>query len=157
MRHGMFTALTRTMFVRGLREEEIPDLLNWFTSANNYTAARFLTNSSPLVMALPAARRGKRDLEKINAGALELSQDRRRNPSDEAEDMLDVLLNAKGTGGAPYTDQQVLENMVALWFGGQETTPGITTWAFGLLASHPEVRERLFAEVDEVLGDRRPT
>lgn len=156
VRHGVFAALTRTMFARGLTANEVPELLSLFTSSNKYTSARYLTNSSPMIMALPSVRRGKKALARIDARAYELIRERRRDPVDDAQDMLDVLIAATGADGRPLSDQQVRDNMVALWFGGQETTPTVTTWAFGLLASHPKIRDRVLAEVDEVLGDRRP-
>jgi cytochrome P450 len=45
---------------------------------------------------------------------------------------------------------------VTLFVAGHETTATALTWAFHLLAQHPEVRERLEAEVAP-LGDRRLT
>lgn len=157
VRHGVFAALTRTMFARGMQSEEVPELLELFTSSNKYTSARYLTNSSPAIMVLPAVRRGKKALEKIDARAYRLIRERRLDPAEEAQDMLDVLISAQDADGVALTDKQVRDNTVALWFGGQETTPTITTWAFGLMASHPYIRDRVLAEVDDVLGDRRPT
>lgn len=157
VRHGVFDALTRTMFARGMTKEEVPELLELFTSSNKYTSARYLTNSSPLIMALPSVRRGKQALARIDERAYRLIRERRQDPVEDAQDMLDVLIAAKNDDGDTLTDKQVRDNLVALWFGGQETTPTITTWAFGLLASHHDIRDRVLAEVDEVLGDRRPT
>jgi cytochrome P450 len=39
---------------------------------------------------------------------------------------------------------------------GHETTSTALTWAWYLLATHPAVAERLYAELDTVLGDRDP-
>lgn len=157
IRHGMFVALTRTLFARGMTEDEIPLLLDQLSSATTYIAARYLTNSSPLILAIPVVRRGKRDLAKVQARATEVVRARRRDVSQESRDMLDVLIGTADETAGALSDEQVRENTVALWFGGQETTPTVTTWAFGLLASHPHIRDRVLAEVDEVLGDCRPT
>ncbi len=40
---------------------------------------------------------------------------------------------------------------------GHETTANTLTWAWYLLAQHPEAEARLHAELDQVLGDRIPT
>lgn len=156
VRHGVFAALTRTMFARGMTHEEIPELLDLFTSSNKYTSARYLTNSHPMIMAIPSVRKGKRDLDRINARAFELIRERRAAPVETAEDMLDVLVGATNDDGVPLTDNQVRDNLVALWFGGQETTPTVATWAFGILASDHAIRDRVLDEVDRVLGGRRP-
>jgi len=41
--------------------------------------------------------------------------------------------------------------------GGQGTTAIALTWIFYILAIHPEVQDRLFTELIEVLGARTPT
>lgn len=157
IRLGTFLALTRTLFNRGMDADEIPAILQRFTSSNKYVSARYLTDSSPLVLALPSVRRGKRDLEVINARGMQLIAERRGDPRAEAEDMLDVLIASVDDHGEHLSDERIRENVTALWFGGQETTPTVTTWAFGLMAAHPDIYDRVLAEVDEVLGSRRPT
>ncbi|MCX2930669.1 cytochrome P450 [Mycobacterium sp. CVI_P3] len=157
IKFGTFLALTRTLFNRGMAPEEIPLILTRFTSSNKYIAARYLTNASPLVNAFPAVRQGKKDLDAINARAHQLIGERRRTRSGEAEDMLDILIDAVDDKGTPLSDERIRENVTALWFGGQETTPTVATWAFGLMAADPTIYQGVLDEVDEVLGDRKPT
>ena len=49
------------------------------------------------------------------------------------------------------------DELLTLLLAGHETTAGTLTWAWWLLDRHPEVGERLRAEVCEVLGDRTPS
>src|SRR5262249_16753328 len=44
-----------------------------------------------------------------------------------------------------------------LVLAGHETTANALTWAFYLLAKHPDVVQKLCTEIREVLGDREPT
>jgi cytochrome P450 len=44
-----------------------------------------------------------------------------------------------------------------IFLAGHETTANALTWAFYLVAQHPEVRDRLEREVDAALGGRTPT
>jgi cytochrome P450 len=55
------------------------------------------------------------------------------------------------------SDQQVRDEVMTLLFAGHETTSNLLAWTWYLLASHPEVEQRLRAELDEVLGGRLPT
>lgn len=52
-----------------------------------------------------------------------------------------------------------LDDAVNLTFmlAGHETTANALSWFWYLMALHPEARDRMVAEVDDVLGTRRPT
>ena len=156
VRAGVFHALTKTLFKDGVEDREIPDLLYHFTNQSHYMSARILLGDSPLLNLWPKAKSGKASLDKINARIEQLIEGRRAQNRHEPEDMLDVLLQAKDNQGEPLSDRVVRENTMALFFGGQETTPGSVTWAFGLLAANPEKRDRMLAEIDEVLQGREP-
>lgn len=157
IRKAIFTALTRTIFVRGIKEGDVDLLLNWFSSADNYMNMRYLQGEVADSDMSPAIQQGREDLERINRYVYELIAWRRANPASEAEDMLDVLLQAKAADGKSLSDVEIRDNTVALFFGGQETTPSIITWAFGILSANPEKREKLIEEVDRVLGGQPPT
>jgi cytochrome P450 len=156
-REGVFTALTRTIFVRGVKPDDVGLLLNWFASSDNYVNMRYLQGEVADTDMSPAIKQGREDLERINQYVYGLIAWRHANPVDEPEDMLDILLQAKKSDGSALLDVEVRDNVVALFFGGQETTPTVITWAFGLLSANPEKREKLFEEVDRVLGGRLPT
>ncbi|NKI15862.1 cytochrome P450 [Spongiibacter sp. KMU-166] len=157
VRLGIFTALTKTLFVRGIESDEIPGILELFLSSNNYINARYLTNASRFTAILPAIRKGRRDLKKIDKRVYELIAYRKENRVEEAEDMLDTLLEARFSDGTALSDVELRDNITSLFFGGQETTPSEVTWAFGLLAANPDKRQIMLNEIDEVLADRIPT
>ncbi|MEU6480431.1 cytochrome P450 [Streptomyces sp. NPDC047017] len=80
-----------------------------------------------------------------------------RRSGEDRGDLLSALLTArdKENGGA-MTDQEVHDQVMTLLLAGVETTASALTWAWHLLATHPEAEARLHAEVDEVLGGRIP-
>jgi len=55
------------------------------------------------------------------------------------------------------TDQEVLDEVKTVFAAGHETTANALTWTWLLLSEHPEVREKLKAELDMVLGGHSPT
>ncbi|MDB5969992.1 MAG: cytochrome [Hydrocarboniphaga sp.] len=157
VRAGVFGALMRTLFVRGLEHSEIPQLLDWFSRTDTYINALVLSGGSSLVKLLPKVRDGARCLKRIDERVYRLIAERKAHRVDEPEDMLDVLLAAVKKDGSPLSDVELRDNVVALLFGGQETTPTIATWAFGLLAANPDKRRIMLDEIDRVLQGRVPT
>jgi cytochrome P450 len=55
------------------------------------------------------------------------------------------------------SDIQLRDEAVTLLVAGHETTASALTWTLYMLSQYPEVGDRLQREVDEVLGDRKPT
>src|SRR4051812_28449219 len=83
---------------------------------------------------------------------------RRRASGEDRGDLLSMLLDAQDDDdGARMTDRQLRDEAMTLFMAGHETTANTLTWAWYLLAQHPEAEARLHAELDEVLGGRAPT
>ena len=59
--------------------------------------------------------------------------------------------------GDDVTSKQLRDDLMTLLIAGHETTAAVLTWTTFLLAKHPEVKEKVFEEVDRVCGDRLPT
>jgi cytochrome P450 len=81
--------------------------------------------------------------------------DRRARPTD-AEDVLGLLLSVRDERGQPLPLRRVRDEAATFMLAGHETTANALSWMWYLLALNPDARERMLAEVDEVLGDRRP-
>ena len=67
------------------------------------------------------------------------------------------ILNFLIASGDDVTSKQLRDDLMTLLIAGHETTAAVLTWTTYLLATHPDVKERGRAEVDEVCGDRKPT
>jgi cytochrome P450 len=77
------------------------------------------------------------------------------HPHDTPSDLLDLLI-ASGGDEAPLTTREIRDEVSTLVLAGHETTANTLAWTFTLLSRFPAVRERLYAEVDEVLAGRDP-
>ena len=55
------------------------------------------------------------------------------------------------------TRNQIGDELMTFMLAGHETTANAMAWTWRNLSLNPEARERLFDEVDTVLGDRIPT
>ncbi|MEU1203653.1 cytochrome P450 [Streptomyces sp. NPDC005813] len=65
-------------------------------------------------------------------------------------DMLSLLLKAEDEAtGAPLTPHQICSEILTLAVAGTETTASVPAWVLYELARHPEIDERVRAELDE--------
>jgi cytochrome P450 len=110
-----------------------------------------------LRMPLPFLRRFQQAGEKLDATIYRIIEERRRSGADTG-DLLSMLLLARDTEGdqAGMTDKQVRDETLTLFIAGHETTATALTWAWYLLAQHPEAEARMHAEIDRELGGRPP-
>lgn len=67
-------------------------------------------------------------------------------------DVLDMLLAARDdaptTGNASLTSQEIHDNCILLFTAGFDTASSALTWWIGLMATHPDVVEKLRLEID---------
>ncbi|MCV7442240.1 cytochrome P450 [Mycobacterium paraense] len=75
------------------------------------------------------------------------------HPTDSG-DLLNVLLRADG---GSWPRQRIRDEALTFMLAGHETTANAMSWFWYLMAQHTEARDRMLAEIDDVLGARRPT
>jgi cytochrome P450 len=84
--------------------------------------------------------------------------DQRRQSDTEHGDLLSLLLQARDEDdGGGMGDRQVRDEAMTIFLAGHETTALALSWTWYLLATHPDVEERLATEVRTVVGNRLPT
>jgi cytochrome P450 len=66
----------------------------------------------------------------------------------EGVDILSLLVDARDEEGAAMPDVEVRDQLITLLLGGHETTASSLAWAFERILAHPEVHDRLVAEID---------
>ncbi len=74
-------------------------------------------------------------------------------------DLLGMLLSVRDEDGdkGALSDKEVRDQCMTLFLAGHETTASALTWWGYTMAAHPAEALRAQAEVDQVLGQRRPT
>jgi len=108
--------------------------LSWPTRGNR-AFHRAMANLNGAVYGLINARRGKQPIP----------------------DLLGALLDARYEDGEPMPPEQLRDEVVTIIGAGHETTAMALTWGCSALSRNPEVRRKLQAEIDTVLGKRAPT
>jgi cytochrome P450 len=125
------------------------------------TVNEFFANSPEAVVLLPAwvptPRNRRMNAAVASLDALIYQIIARRRAGEPRDDLLGTLLAAQDDDGARMSDGQLRDEAMTLFLAGHETTALALAHTLYLLGTHPEVAERLRAELDAVLGDRLPT
>jgi cytochrome P450 len=84
--------------------------------------------------------------------------EKRREDSEKPEDMLGILMDARDEDdGLGMPDRQVRDELMTIFLAGHETTANAISWTLFLLSQHPEIENKLFEEINTVIGNRPPS
>ncbi|KAF0312472.1 putative cytochrome P450 6a13 [Amphibalanus amphitrite] len=80
-------------------------------------------------------------------------KEREEHPERRRNDYLQLLIDSRrdDSQARKLTDDEITAQCLLFFFAGNDTTSNALTWAARELAFHPEVQERVQAEIDEVL------
>src|SRR5260370_33443298 len=110
--------------------------------------------SPPLGFPTPRNRRIQQAIRTLDGVVQEIITEHRRLVDDK-DDLLSMLLLARDEEtGEGMNDRQVRDEVMTLLLAGHETTSNALTWTWYLLSQHPDVENRLHAELEQVLGGR---
>lgn len=98
-------------------------------------------------------REGQRIALALDKAVNAVLDDRIAHPIESA-DLLNVLFSADNR---TWPRKRVRDEALTFMLAGHETTANGMTWFWYLMSLNPDAREGMFAEIDAVLADRRPT
>ena len=107
----------------------------------------FLSKESERNLRIVMQVRESRDL------IMSVIRDRRARAGETPFDFLAMYMDARDKDGEPFSDDELLDELVTLIVAGYETSAGTLNWAWFLLAQHEHAEERLIAEAAGVIGD----
>ncbi|KAM8921100.1 cholesterol 24-hydroxylase-like [Pelodytes ibericus] len=144
------------MELNSLEDEETP-----FPQAISLVMRGLVETRNPLVKYLPGKQGLIREIQK-NARLLRETGkkcvEERQRAIDQGEEVpIDILTQIlKGAALEEDCDpESLIDNFVTFFIAGQETTANQLSFAVMELARHPEILEKVQAEVDEVIGSKR--
>jgi len=68
-------------------------------------------------------------------------------------DIASQLIAARSEDATPFTRTELIDQLGVFFLAGHETTASVLTWVLFILGTHPDMAERVRAEVREVAGD----
>jgi cytochrome P450 len=135
---------------------EAPAFSEAFNQSNSFLGKYLTMPFPPLQVPTPRNRRFHRDLKVLDEVVYQMIRERRQTKEDRG-DLLSMLLGAVDEETAEgMTDLQLHDEVLTLLLAGNETTAMALAWCWYLLAQHPEVDERLYAELETTLAGRTP-
>ncbi len=155
MMHLTLAVAGKTLFDADIEQEA--DEIGAALSAALLLFRRTSSPFYPVLEKLPLAsnRRFAQANQRLDQTIYRMIAEHRRNPNHD--DLLGMLMAAQDEeGGGQMTDQQLRDEAMTIFLAGHETTAIATTWTWYLLSQHPEVEERLHAELRHVLDGRLP-
>jgi cytochrome P450 len=143
---------TQALFSRDLRNQRMGDYMLEFFDLFNAKATAPIT--APAWVPTPTNRRLRFLVDEVNAFLDPIIQERKTSGDDHG-DLLSFLLEAQrqDTSGI-LTDAQVRNEVTDLFAAGYENVAHQLTFALYLIAKHPDVADKLYEEIDRVLGDK---
>lgn len=153
--------LTLTIVVRALFSSDVSDDVHEISQAltaviKDLGALTSTLFSVPVSFDPGRNRRMKAALGTLDNIVFRIIEGRRKNPGQHG-DLLDMLLLAEDPEtGERLDDTRLRDEAVTMLVAGHETTATSLTWAWSLLADHPEAEQRMWAEIDALEG-RDPT
>lgn len=98
----------------------------------------------------------QKSVQYMNGVVDTLIKERKQNPEKYTSkaDFLSLMMNATDkASGEKLSDINIRYQILTFLIAGHETTSGLLSFAFYLLATHPQVLEKAYQEVEEVLGN----
>lgn len=98
---------------------------------------------------IPFLKRSIEARDHIRSEWYDLIEERRRSDEDR-HDLLALMLKSD----TEMSDEQICDEMMTFLLGGHDTTALTMTYTLDLLSRHPEVGEKLRAEIDETVDGK---
>lgn len=107
---------------------------------------------------LISKRQYERDIQSMFSLVDKIIAERKASGDQGGTDLLARMLTAKDPEtGQQLDDQNIRYQIITFLIAGHETTSGLLSFAIYFLLKHPEVLEKAYREVDEVLTGPLPT
>ena len=124
-----------------------------YLEATSWTFTLALMRAPPW-LPYPGRRRAARGRDHMRGEVARVVAERRREGLRSA-DLVSLLLDATDPDtGQGMSDREMTDNLLTFIAAGHETTAVALTWAFYLLDLHPEITDRVLAEIADVTGGR---
>jgi len=160
--HAQMTRLTLLIVAKTLFNADIENDAGEISQMVTTLVSSFFNTLGPLAelrlrLPLPSSKRILAARARLGT-TMQAMIAERRNGGDHG-DLLSMLVAAQDSEdqNRRMSDKQVQDEAMTLFLAGHETTANALTWAFTLLAQHPEAAHLLREELDRVLAGRDPT
>jgi len=157
--HQEMMQLTLQIVVRALFNVEAEAIGKISSAMNvlmrNSTGIRLLLPPVFRHLPTPAMIEFRRAVRQLDETVYRIISRRRADGSDSG-DLLSMLMQAQDEDGSRMSDKQLRDEVLTFLLAGHETTAIALSWTWHLLAQHPEIEQKLHANLDRELSGRSP-
>jgi cytochrome P450 len=153
MMHTTFDIIVETMLSgrAGIDADRVEGGITDYLESTSWTVALALLRA-PRWVPYPGRRRAERARDYLRQEVLRIVG-ARRAAAECRPDLIGLLLEAQDSEtGRAMSDQDLADNLLTFITAGHETTALALTWTFYLLDLHPEIADRILAEIATVTG-----
>ncbi|MEV5744481.1 cytochrome P450 [Microbispora rosea] len=143
--------IVRLFFGDRISREDIARLIPAYEVAVTATWPRLLMPFVPDSVPLPGDRPFRRSIETINTVVYPRVHEARRTAAD-GKDVVSAICRARAGDRGEAGDRRIRDDMVSMHGASTETSATALTWVWVALDAHPELAEKIYAEIDEVVG-----
>ncbi|MFI6230850.1 cytochrome P450 [Micromonospora echinospora] len=133
----------------------VPDAMRVVDAQDAIASAvipRIVVPFAPLSLPMPGDRTFRRAVRIVDEVLVPIVRESRAT-AEEGDDVISTLWRARTDDGRQLDEQQVRNDTVAMFAATTETTINVLTWLWPHLDEHPEVADRLYEEINRVVGD----
>ncbi|AFY33811.1 cytochrome P450 [Calothrix sp. PCC 7507] len=148
----------QTIFNRDLSNGEAQDVAHALDVAMDWFESKRKQNFIFLEwFPIPENIRYKNAIQQMDRTIYQMINQRRAS-GENPGDLLSMLMEARDEAdGSQMSDRQLRDEIATLMLAGHETTSNTLTGVWVLLSRYPDVRSKLLAELQQVLGERSPS
>ncbi|KAJ3251379.1 Protein kinase alk2 [Boothiomyces macroporosus] len=96
----------------------------------------------------------QRDIKLVRSFGHKVVEDRKKNgtPSNN-HDLLSLFMEYRHDDGTSLTNEELADHVINFILAGRDTTAQALSWCLFCLHQNPKVKEQVFKEIDETLGE----
>jgi cytochrome P450 len=148
-----FRMVGRSLFGAQLRDQDIRQISRTISTVQEFMVRQIVQPYLDPWFALSGELRRHEEMRE-QGDAIVMDYIKKRRAGEPADDLMQILLDARYTDGTGMSDEVVLSESMQLMVAGHETSSNALSWMLYLLSRNPEYIERMREEFDAVLGDR---
>ncbi|PYC64382.1 cytochrome P450 [Micromonospora arborensis] len=114
---------------------------------------RLMVPWAPLAMPMPGDRTFRKAVQLIDDTLLPIIRATRETAETDGDDIIATLWRGRTETGGRIEERQVRDDTVSMVATTTETTISVLTWLWPHIAQDEQIAERLYEEIDRVVGD----
>ncbi len=157
MMHLAFKIVSKSLFSGSLNDSDLDTIDTTVTASQQYIVNKVRQPYLRPLMWLNGTSKKIRQLKEESDNVIIQTIRERKASGKKYDDLMDMLLETRYEDtGKGMTETQLKDEAIILYVAGHETSAIALSWAWYLIAKHPEIEKKLLESVQNTLGKNDP-